>query len=271
MSLEQRCILVTGSSSGLGRATSSLFAERGWRVLATMRKPEAEEVLAEVPGVELVQLDTTVPSRITEIAAEYGDQVDVVFNNAGYGIGGPLEGLTDDQILRQVTTNLLGTIRMTKAFVPYMRERGSGMFINTSSIGGLVAVPFNSMYHATKWGIEGWSESMAFELRQVGLDMKILEPGGMKTDFFTRSFDSAEHPAYADSAARVHAVVSDPQAMAHYSMPEQVAEVVFEAATDGSSRLRYLAGDDAKATWAARQDAGDEGFMAAMTQRFFGG
>lgn len=268
---DKRCILATGSSSGLGRATVSLFAERGWRVVATMRNPRAEAVLAGAAGVELVQLDTTSPERILEVAAEYGHQVDVVFNNAGYGIGGPLEGLTDDQIVRQVSTNLLGTIRMTKAFVPYMRERGSGLFINTSSIGGLVAVPFNSMYHATKWGIEGWSESMAFELRQVGVGMKILEPGGMKTDFFTRSFDSAEHPAYADSAARVHAVVSDPQAMARYSTPERVAEVVFEAATDGSSRLRYLAGDDAKATWAARQQAGDEGFIAAMTQRFFGG
>ena len=268
---EKQCILVTGSSSGLGRASASLFAQRGWRVLATMRNPQTETVLTGVAGVELVQLDTTDPDRIAEVAAEYGDQVDVVFNNAGYGIGGPLEGFTDEQILRQLNTNLLGTIRMTKAFVPYLRARGSGLFINTTSIGGLIAVPFNSMYHATKWGLEGWSESMAFELRQVGLNIKIIEPGGMKTDFFTRSFDSAEHPAYADSAARVHAVVSDPEAIANYSTPEQVAEVVFEAATDGSSRLRYLAGEDAKATWAARQQAGDEGFMAAMAQRFFGG
>jgi NAD(P)-dependent dehydrogenase (short-subunit alcohol dehydrogenase family) len=269
-SARKHCILVTGSSSGLGRATALLFGKRGWRVVATMRNPSAETVLAQPASIELVQLDTTDPARIIEVAAEYGDQVDVVFNNAGYGIGGPLEGLTDDQIIRQVNTNLLGTIRMTKAFVPYMRERSSGLFINTSSIGGLVSVPFNSMYHATKWGVEGWSESMAFELRQVGLDIKILEPGGMKTDFFTRSFDSAEHRAYADSAARVRAVVSDPQAIARYSSPEQVAEVVFEAATDGTSRLRYLAGEDAKATWAARQELGDEGFMAAMTRRFFG-
>ena len=271
MYAEQQCILVTGSSSGLGRASASLFAERGWRVVATMRNPQTETALSGVAGVELVQLDTTEPDRIAEVAAEYGDQVDVVFNNAGYGIGGPLEGLNDEQILRQVNTNLLGTIRMTQAFIPHMRQRGSGLFINTTSIGGLVAVPFNSMYHATKWGLEGWSESMAYELRQIGLNIKIIEPGGMKTDFFSRSFDSAEHPAYADSAAHVHAVVSDPQAIATYSTPEQVAEVVFEAATDGSSRLRYLAGEDAKATWAARRQAGDEGFMAAMTQRFFGG
>ncbi|HEY2650386.1 MAG TPA: SDR family oxidoreductase [Solirubrobacteraceae bacterium] len=270
MSTENRCILVTGSSSGLGRATALLFAERGWRVVATMRNPQADATLTGLVGVELVQLDTTDPARITDVAREYGDRVNVVFNNAGYGIGGPLEGLTDDQIVRQVNTNLLGTIRVTKAFLPYLRERGSGLFINTSSIGGLVAVPFNSMYHATKWGIEGWSESMAFELGQVGLGIKIIEPGGMKTDFFIRSFDSAEHPAYADAAARVHAVVSNPQAIARYSTPEQVADVVFKAATDGTTRLRYLAGEDAKATWTARQEAGDERFMAAMTQRFFG-
>jgi NAD(P)-dependent dehydrogenase (short-subunit alcohol dehydrogenase family) len=132
MSPEPRCILVTGSSSGLGRAAARLFAEKGWRVVATMRNPEAETPLAGVTGVELVTLDTTDPDRIIEVAAEYGGQVDVVFNNAGYGIGGPLEGFTDAQILRQVNTNLLGAIRMTKAFVPYMRERGSGLFINTT-------------------------------------------------------------------------------------------------------------------------------------------
>ena len=118
--------------------------------------------------------------------------VDVVFNNAGYGMAGPLEGLTDEQMLRMVNTNLMGPIRTTKAFIPHFREKKAGLFINTTSIGGLITVPFNSMYHATKWALEGWSESMAFELNQLGIGMKILEPGGMKTDFFTRSFDTAD-------------------------------------------------------------------------------
>ena len=117
--------------------------------------------------------------------------IDVVFNNAGYGMAGPLEAFSEEQILRMVNTNMLGTIRTTKAFVPYFRERKSGLFINTTSIGALIGVPFNSMYHATKWALEGWSESMYFELKRFGVGIKTLSPGGMKTDFFTRSFDTA--------------------------------------------------------------------------------
>jgi NAD(P)-dependent dehydrogenase (short-subunit alcohol dehydrogenase family) len=269
-SVGEQCILITGASSGLGRATAELFASRGWRVIATMRSPQRESALAEVPGVELVQLDTTDADRIAEVAVAYARQVDVVFNNAGYGMSGPLEGLSDAQIVRMVNTNLLGPIRLTKAFVPYWRDRGSGLFINTTSIGGLIAVPFNSIYHATKWGLEGWSESIAFELGRVGIGVKILEPGGMKTDFFTRSLDSATHPAYDSLLDHVMAAVSDPQVVATYSTPEHVAEVVLEAATDGSSRLRYLAGDDAQSTYAARRQMSDEEFRAATTERFFG-
>src|SRR5882762_10832744 len=137
--------------------------------------------------------------------------VAVVFNNAGYGMAGPLEGLTDEQIVRMVDTNMLGAIRTTKAFVPYFREKRAGLFINTTSIGGLSTVPFNSIYHATKWALEGWSESMAFELNQLGIGMKTVSPGGMKTDFFTR----------------------DRQQMETYSTPAQIAEVIYDAATDG--------------------------------------
>ena len=114
----------------------------------------------------------------------------MVFNNAGYGLAGALEGLTDEQILRMVNTNMLGAIRTTKAFIPYFRQKRAGLFINTTSIGGLLTVPFNSIYHATKWALEGWSESMAFELNELGIGIKTIEPGGMKMDFFTRSFDT---------------------------------------------------------------------------------
>ena len=151
-----------------------------------------------------------------------------------------------------VNTNLMGPIRTTKAFIPHFREKRAGLFINTTSIGGLITVPFNSLYHATKWALEGWSESMAFELNQFGIGMKIVEPGGMKTDFFTRSFDVGRHPAYDALVDKVMGVITDPKQMATYSTPEQIAEVVYEAATDGKDQLRYVAGADAKATYAAR-------------------
>ena len=143
--------------------------------------------------------------------------VDVVFNNAGYGMAGPLEGLTDEQIVRMVETNMMGAIRTTKAFLPYFREKGTGLFINTTSIGGLITVPFNSLYHATKWALEGWGESMAFELKQFGIGLKIVEPGGMKTDFFTRSFDTGRHEAYDKLVNKVMSVITDPKQMETYS------------------------------------------------------
>ena len=149
-------------------------------------------------------------------------------------------------------------------------EKRAGLFINTTSIGGLVTVPFNSIYHATKWALEGWSESMAFELSQFGIGIKTIEPGGMKTDFFTRSFDTGRHPAYDALVNKVMGIITDPKQMATYSSPEQIAEVVYEAATDGKDQLRYVAGADAKAMYAMRLQLGDEAFRKAIAQQFFG-
>jgi NAD(P)-dependent dehydrogenase (short-subunit alcohol dehydrogenase family) len=267
-----RTIFITGSSSGLGRASAELFSARGWKVVATMRNPEKERELAERPRVVLVPLDITELVQIERAAAKAISDggVDVVFNNAGYGMAGPLEGMTDEQILRMLSTNLMGAIRTTKAFIPHFRDKGAGLFINTTSIGGLITVPFNSIYHATKWALEGWSESMAFELNQLGIGVKTVSPGGMKTDFFTRSFDAARHPAYDALVDRVMGAVTDPKQMETYSTPEQIAEVVYEAATDGKDQLRYVAGTHAKATYATRLQLGDEAFRKAMRQQFFG-
>ena len=266
-----RTVFITGSSSGLGRAATKLFSARGWKVFATMRNPEREKELADLAGVVLLPLDITEPRQIEGAAAEsITHGVDVVFNNAGYGMAGPLEGMSDEQILRMVNTNLMGAIRTTKAFIPHFREKRWGLFINTTSIGGLITVPFNSIYHATKWALEGWSESMAFELNQLGIGMKTVSPGGMKTDFFTRSFDAGRHPAYDALVEKVMTTVRDPKQMETYSTPEQIAEVVYEAATDGKDQLRYVAGADAKATYATRLELGDEAFRKAMRQRFFG-
>jgi len=265
-------IFITGSSSGLGRSAAKLFASKGWTVIATMRSPEKEKELDGIARVKLLQLDITDPCQIeTAVAHTVGSaDVDVVFNNAGYGMAGPLEGISDEQILRMVNTNLLGPIRVTKAFVPYFRTKGTGLFINTTSIGGLITVPFNSLYHATKWALEGWSESMAFELKQLGIGLKIVEPGGMKTDFFTRSFDVGRHPAYDELVDKVMRAITDPKQMETYSTPDQIAEGVYEAATDGKDQLRYVTGPDAKATYAARLQLGDEAFVKSIKQQFFG-
>jgi NAD(P)-dependent dehydrogenase (short-subunit alcohol dehydrogenase family) len=217
-------------------------------------------------------LDVTDPHEIESVAQQVAGSggTDAVFNNAGYGLAGALEALADDQIVRLVNTNMLGTIRTTKAFIPHFREKRAGLFINTASIGGRLTFPFNSIYHATKWAVEGWSESMAFELNQFGIGIKTIKPGGIRTDFFTRSLDTGRHPAYDAPVNKVIGMITDPKQMETYSSPEQIAEVVYEAATDGKDQLRYVAGADAKAMYETRMKLGDEEFRKAMVQQFFG-
>jgi len=263
-----KTIFITGASTGLGKATAQLFQNNGWKVIATMRNPEAAADLAALENVTVLPLDVTNFDQIQSTVKQTLEltDVDVVFNNAGYGLMGPLEALKDDQIARQLNTNLLGVIRVTQAFIPYFREKNNGMFISTTSIGGLIAFPLNSIYHATKWALEGWSESMAFELNQFGIDIKTVSPGGIKTDFVSRSLDSASSPAYEDMMNSLFSKMEGMMEAA--STPEQIAEVVYEAATDGKKQLRYVAGEDAKAIYAQRLELGDEAFREQFGKQF---
>lgn len=269
---EQRGIFITGASTGLGFAAARLFSSKGWRVVATLRRPDSAEgkALSELPGVEVLGLDVTSPEQITAAAkaAVAAGAIDAVFNNAGYGLAGPIEAVTEEQLNAQIGTNLLGVIRTTQAFVPYFRERKRGLFLNTTSIGGLVAFPFFSVYHATKWAVEGFSESVAFELAPFGITVKSLSPGGIKTDFASRSLVVAQHPAYDEAFGRVASGFRAPERAAAASTAEQIAEVAYEAITDGKSQLRYVAGGDAQALYAQRKAVGDEVFRAEVKKRF---
>ncbi len=267
----EKGIFITGASSGLGKAAAKLFAAKGWKVIATMRKPENETELNLLDNVTLLALDVTNPEEIkkcTQSAIAQGD-IDVVFNNAGYGLAGPMEAITDEQLVREVDTNLLGVIRVTRAFIPYFREKKRGLFISTTSIGGLVAFPFFSVYHATKWGLEGWSESMAFELKQFGIGIKTISPGSTKTDFAGRSLDVASQPEYDQLYEDYMKAFLSPEVMKSLCTPEQIADVVFEAATDGKDKLRYVAGADAQAAYARRLEIGDEAFRKEIDHLFF--
>jgi len=263
-----KTIFITGASTGLGKTTAKLFQSKGWNVIATMRNPEAETELTQLENVTLIPLDVTNLEQIKSTvkkALEIGD-IDLVLNNAGYGLIGPLESLNDDQILRQLDTNLLGVIRVTKEFIPYFREKKSGMFITTTSIGGLIAFPLGSTYHATKWALEGWSESLAFELNTFGVDVKTVSPGGIKTDFITRSLDVGTHPEY---QGMIDKMMSNTDAMMEgASEPEVIAEVIYEAATDGKKQLRYQAGEDSKALYAQRLEMGAEAFRDQFGKQF---
>ena len=265
-------IFITGSSTGLGRAAALLFARKGWQVIATMRDPSKENELQNVPGVRLLGLDVTQPAQIAAAAkkALEGGPVDVLFNNAGYGLAGPFEAATDAQLTREIDTNLLGVMRVTQAFLPAMRERGSGCIITTTSIGGLVTFPFNSVYHATKWGLEGWSESLAFELAAFGIKVKTVAPGGIRTDFATRSLVLTQHPAYTAGITKTMKTFMDPKRREKGSSAEQIADVVYEAATDNKDQVTYVAGLDAKDTYAQRLAVGAETFRRAIRDMFLG-
>lgn len=267
-----KTIFITGASSGLGKAAAKLFQARGWNVAATMRKPESEPELNTLENVRLYALDVTDPEQIkratAQAIADFG-KIDVVLNNAGYGLAGVLEAISDDKITKQIETNLLGVIRVTQSFLPHFRQHKEGLIITVTSIGGLVAFPLFSLYHATKWALEGWSESLWFELQSIGVGVKTVSPGGIQTDFAGRSLDLAANPAlseYQEIMNQTLTFFGNPQRRSRASTPEQIAEVIYEAATDGKNQLRYVAGEDAKQMFAQRKQVGDQAFMEGILQ-----
>lgn len=266
-------IFITGCSSGIGKAAAIYFAQQGWQVAATMRSPEKETELQQHKRIHLFQLDVTDEASIEaarEAALKQLGTIDVVVNNAGYGTAGPFEAATQAQIKRQFDTNLFGLFDVTRAFIPHFREQKSGVFINISSIGGLVTFPTFSLYHASKWAVEGFSESLAFELGPFGIRIKIVEPGGVITDFGTRSLDILQEENvsahYADTLEKVSAVFQDPERRKGYSSAEHIAEIIYQAAKDDSDQLRYVAGQDAIGMWETRKQMGDEAFRNMIRQ-----
>lgn len=260
-----KTIFITGASSGLGKAAALLFADRGWTVIATMRNPAAAP---ELEGkAQVLALDVTDADQIRQVAETVlaAHRVDVVLNNAGYGLAGPFEGATDDDLRRQIDTNLMGVLRVTQAFLPHFRQNQAGTFVTITSVGGHVTFPFNSVYHATKWGLEGWNESLAFELAPFGIRAKTVAPGGILTDFAGRSLSLTKHPAY---DALVQKTMAGFGKNANRSTAEQIAEAVWEAATDGRDQVHYVAGKDARLLVRLRRWLGVPRFIALIRKRF---
>ena len=268
MSDRSKIVVITGASTGIGRATAERFASEGRRVAATMRRPEDHEELGGIDGISLYALDVTDRDQITgtasTIVAELGVP-DAVINNAGYGAAGPLETSSYEKIDRQIATNLTGLIDVTRAFLPGMREAGRGVFVNITSVGGATTFPFFSLYHATKWAVEGLTESLRYELGFFGLQAKIVEPGGVHTDFGSRSLDASGDGSTDVYTEKVVKMMTGARARQdNYSTPDQTADVIFGAATDGTTRLRYIAGTDAEAMLAARASMPFEDYSEAL-------
>jgi NAD(P)-dependent dehydrogenase (short-subunit alcohol dehydrogenase family) len=265
----QKTIFITGASSGLGKTTAKLFQSKGWNVIATMRNPENETELTQLENITVVKLDVSKNEELEKTIDEVLENhtIDVVLNNAGYGLIGPLEAFTDEQIQKQIETNLMGVIRVTKAFTPYFREKKDGVLINITSTFGLMGFPTCSIYSATKFAVDGFSESLGYELAQFGIKVKVVAPGGIQTDFVGRSLDGAFHESYGKLISKVQEGYS-PEQIANYSKPEDIAEVIFEAATDGKAQLRYVAGKDAHALYNERNEIGVENYVQKVKAGF---
>jgi NAD(P)-dependent dehydrogenase (short-subunit alcohol dehydrogenase family) len=268
-------ILITGCSSGFGAASVKFFLARGWNVIATMRSPNPK-LFEDNKRLLITALDVTDPNSISGAVAEgitrFG-QIDVLVNNAGIGLFSALEA-TPDEVIRQVfETNTFGVMAVVRALVPHMRQRGSGTIINVTSSVGNAPMPLVAVYTASKFAIEGFSESLAYELGIFGVRVKIVGPGlAPSTSFADNSgerMDGLMPAAYSAYAGRYLKSMQDYPAP--YTTGEDVAEVVYVAATDDGNKLRYPAGADSVMLAEMRQSLPEQAFMARMREMFGGG
>ena len=251
--------LVTGASSGFGLLAAVELARRGLRVFASMRDPaRAERLRAALDearlGAEVIRLDVTRPAEIEEAVSsieEVAGGVDVLVNNAGYGLGGSVEDISMEELREQFETNFFGLVAVTKRVLPGMRERRRGRIINVSSIAGRVAFPGVAAYSASKFAVEGFSESMRHELLPFEVYVSLVEPGTFRTDIFERNRRVAARAsdpgsAWAEMTRKISAIV-DGRVERSTADPRDVARVIAEIATAARPRLRYLVGRDAVA------------------------
>lgn len=269
-----KTILITGASSGIGKATAKKFQAEGWNIVATMRTPEKEEELNKLDNVLVTKLDVldldSIDSALKAGIDKFG-QIDVVLNNAGYGLMGTFESAKRESILRQFGVNVQGLFDVTQKTLPHFRQNKSGMFINISSIGGRMTFPLMPLYHSTKWAVEGFSESLRWEMASIGVKVKIVEPGGVATDFGGRSLDMQHNQELTEYNEFVTGFMASMQAAMNpdiLSKPELIAEVIYTAATDETDTLCYRAGADAEQLLSARSSMTDEEFFAMMKANF---
>ncbi|MCF8450626.1 MAG: SDR family oxidoreductase [Taibaiella sp.] len=262
-----KTILITGASSGIGKATTIHFQQQGWNVIATMRSPEKETELSKLANVQIEKLDVldlaTIETAIYNGISKFG-RIDALLNNAGYGAYGPLETFPRENIVRQFNTNVIGLMDVTKAIIPHFRKNKSGVIVNISSIGGQMTFALGSLYHGTKFAVEGISESLHYEMAEIGVKVKIVQPGFIATDFGGRSFDF-QAGGVEEYQPIINALMKQWQNPSNtVSSPGLVAEVIYTSVTDGTNQLRYRAGEDADFLLDNRKNMKDEDFIEMM-------
>ncbi len=265
-------VLITGTSSGIGKATVHEFAKNGWNVIATQRTPEKETDFKNLPNVKLFPMDVTDLDSIKNTLAlaqkDFG-KIDVVVNNAGYGVDGAFEAMSDDIIEKQFNTNVFGLMRVTREAIKHMRPNGGGTIIQISSMGGKITFPLYSIYHATKFAVEGFTESLHYELAQFNIKMKLIEPGPIVTDFYGRSrtfikpTDTNQYDGFIqkfnDAAEKV---------LKEAEGPEVVAKMIFKSATDNSDQMRYAVGKPGPLLLALRKLLSDKFYFLMVRKTY---
>ena len=260
-----RTVFITGTNSGIGRATVEFFAARGWQVAATMRKTEHADIFGHLEHVKVFRLEVANSEEVEEVTQDviktFG-KIDVLVNNAGYFQMGPLEASSMQQIRAQYETNVFGLIEVTKAFIPLFRAQKAGMVVNVSSVSAENGYPFVSAYASSKAAVLILTEALNIELESIGASAKAVLPGTHATNIFTK-IDVAK-----DIPAEYHpqlAAFFGQQQEVKGSKPEVVAERIYEAVTDGKrDKVRYFAGPDARVIPSAKRLLGQDGYF-----RFF--
>lgn len=249
--MKRRNWLITGISSGFGRHLSEQLLEQGHSVVGTVRKLEkVADLIERFPQTFIVEeldvTDVSATRRVVERSFTRLGRIDVLISNAGYGLFGAAEELSDEQINQIIATNLTGSIELIRSAIPYMRHQGGGRIIQMSTYGGQVAFAGNSLYHATKWGIEGFVESVAQEVAAFGIGMTLVEPGGARTEFRYGSAQVARSmPVYDQTPAHAFLKMLDPENGLAPGDPAKMAARIIDSVDMEPAPLRMVLGSQA--------------------------
>ncbi|MEI4474053.1 SDR family oxidoreductase [Frigidibacter sp. MR17.24] len=265
-----KTVLITGCSSGFGAAAAHRFAGDGWTVVATLRRPEAAPAFPD--GVTVLPLDVQDPASIEAAVAEttgrFG-RIDALVNNAGFGLHGFFETIPRERIAEQFAVNLFGLMDLTRAVLPIMRRQRSGVIVNVTSGAGVFGLPMVSCYAASKFAVEGFSESLMHEVAPFGIAVKLVEPGGVTTTGFgdrarAEAGLTLDVPDYAPLSRRAAELFARIAASRSHGTVEEVADAILSAASNESDRLRLVATEGIKPWVAARREAGEDSYIAMM-------
>lgn len=268
-----KTVLITGTSSGYGKAAAELFLERGWNVLAAMRRPDRGAFPVATDRLKIVRLDVTdadsIAAAIAEGIALFG-AIDVLVNNAGIGLASAFEATPEATVREIFETNSFGVFATCRAIIPQMRRQGRGVIVNVTSSAAIGPMPLVAVYTASKSAVEGFTESLSYELHPFGIEARLVEPGYAPTTNFT-----------ANGGPRMQGLIPDEygefaqayfEKMSNYPAPycteAEVAQAILAAATDGGRTLRYPAGADTKLLAALRWSTSEEHYVARMREMF---